>query len=106
MMKNASYFMLKALFVLEIFTFCQDFFGHVKNGFLRKLRLISKFMISETGQRTITIDVLPNISKSKDNQSMNFGQLIEYNIRNNFFKKSYTKWGREASPRLFYKNSK
>ena len=29
---------------------------------------------------------------------MTFGQLIEYNMRNNFLEKSYTKCAREASP--------
>ena len=62
--------------------------------------------MSQIGQQTTTIEVLPNISKSKDNQRMNFGQLIEYNMRNNFLENSYTKWGREASPRPFYENSK
>ena len=37
---------------------------------------------------------------------MRFGQLIEYNIRNEFFEKSYKKPDWEASPRPFYKNSK
>ena len=32
------------------------------------------------------IHILPNISRSKGNQAMKFGQLIEYNNRNNFFK--------------------
>ena len=36
---------------------------------------------------------------------MKFGQWIKYN-RNIFLEKSYTKCGGEASPRLFYKNSK
>ena len=35
---------------------------------------------------------------------MTFGQLIEYNIRNIFLEKSYTKYGRESSPRPFSKN--
>ena len=30
---------------------------------------------------------------------MKFGQLIEYNIRNIFFEKSYTKCGGKTSPR-------
>ena len=30
MIENAFYFMLKALFVLKIFTFCPDFFGHAE----------------------------------------------------------------------------
>ena len=29
---------------------------------------------------------LPNISRSKDNRAMKFGQLIEYYMRNFFFK--------------------
>ena len=48
-------------------------------------------MTSKPGSQTIAIHALPNISKSKDNQTMKFGQLIECNMRNNFFKKSYTK---------------
>ena len=33
---------------------------------------------------------------------MKFGQLIEYNTRNIFLEKSYTKLGGETSPRPFY----
>ena len=58
-------------------------------------------MTSQTGKHTIVIHVLPNISRSKGNQTMKFGQLIEYNMRNIFLKKSYTKCGRETSPRPF-----
>ena len=32
---------------------------------------------------------------------MKFGQLIEYNTRNIFLEKSYSKCGRETSPRPF-----
>ena len=32
---------------------------------------------------------------------MKCGQLIECNMRNNFFEKSYTKFGGETSPRPF-----
>ena len=34
---------------------------------------------------TIIIHVLPNTSRSKDNQTMKSGQLIEYDKRNIFF---------------------
>ena len=47
------------------------------------------------------IHVLANISRSKGNQTMKFGQLIECNMRNIFLEKSYTKCGGETSPRLF-----
>ena len=49
---------VKTLFVLKIFQFLSWLFGHV----------------------------LPNISRSKDNQTMNFGQLKKYSMRNFFFK--------------------
>ena len=38
-------------------------------------------------------------------QTMKFRQLIETNMRNIFLEKLYTKFGGEASPRLFYKKS-
>ena len=45
MMKNDFYFMLKAFFVLELFyIFYPDFLVIKKNGLIRKLWLISKFM--------------------------------------------------------------
>ena len=47
-----------------------------------------------------------NISKSKDNQTMKFGQLIEYNTRNTFLEKSYTKWDGETISKPFSKKSK
>ena len=34
-------------------------------------------MTSQPGQQTITIYILTNISRSKDNQAMKYGQLIE-----------------------------
>ena len=41
--------------------------------------------------QTIIIYILPNISRSKGNQTMKFDQLMEYNMRNIFIGKSYTK---------------
>ena len=41
-------------------------------------------MTSQPGLQTIAIHMLPNISQSKDNQTMKFGQLIERNKRNIF----------------------
>ena len=40
-----------------------------------------------TGQETITIHILPNISKSESNQPMKLGQSIEHRVRNNFSSK-------------------
>ena len=38
---------------------------------MKKLRLFSEFMTSQTGKQVIKIHILPNISRSKDNQTMN-----------------------------------
>ena len=45
-------------------------------------------MMSQTGTQIITTRILPYISRSKDNQAMKFGQLIEHNMRNTFLEKS------------------
>ena len=37
---------------------------------------------------------------------MKFGQLIEYNLKNIFLEKLYTKCGGETIPRPFFKKSK
>ena len=37
---------------------------------------------------------------------MKLGQLTQHSMRHIFLKKSYTKCGREASPRPFYKKLK
>ena len=58
-------------------------------------------MTSQPGKQTILVHILPNISRNKVNQTMKFGQLIEYNMRNIFLEKSYTKYGGETSPRPF-----
>ena len=59
-------------------------------------------MTSQTGQQIITIYILPNISRSKDNQAMEFGHLIKYSVRNNFFFKNHVeKWVGRLVPDLF-----
>ena len=49
--------------------------------------LTSKFMKSQPGLAPIAIHILPNISPNKGNQTIKFGQLIEYNKRNIFLQK-------------------
>ena len=49
---------------------------------------------------------MTNISRSKSNQAIKFGQLIEYNLRNIFLETSYTKCGTETIPRPFLEKSK
>ena len=64
-------------------------------------------MTPQPGLQTIAIHILSNISQSKDNQTMEFGQLIEYNKRNSFLEKLCGKWDRETSSRplfIFWKS--
>ena len=100
MTKNAFYFMLKALFVLEIFRFLSRIFDCVEKRLDKKAKVNFKIVTLQTGQQIITIHILLNISRSKGNQTMKFGQLIEYNVRMIFLEKFYTKCG------PFYKKSK
>ena len=64
-------------------------------------------MTSQRGQRTITIHILPNISRSNCNHSTIFGQIIEYYKINIFLQKSCRKGGRKISsrPLLFYRKA-
>ena len=48
-------------------------------------------MASQPCLETIATHILLNILQSKGNQTMKFGQLIEYNKRNIFLKKLYRK---------------
>ena len=68
---------------------------------MRRLRLISKFMTPQTGQQIIKIHILSDISRSKGNRTVKFGQLIEYNKKNICLEKSYKKCDGEISPRRF-----
>ena len=47
--------------------------------------------MSQTGTKTIAVHILPDISRSKGNQTMKLGQLIEDNMRNIFLQKSCRK---------------
>ena len=58
-------------------------------------------MGKQRGKQTIGIQALLNISGSKGNQTMKFGQLLEYKMRNVFVEISYTKCGGETSQTLF-----
>ena len=69
------------------------FWSFRKHGLIRKTRLISKFMTSQPRKQRIAIHKLPNISRSKGNQKIKFGQLIEHNMRNIFPEKSYEECG-------------
>ena len=54
-------------------------------------------MTSQPGSQTIAIHIRPYISQSKGNQTMKFGQLIEYSKRNINLQKLCRKRSRETS---------
>ena len=49
---------------------------------------------------------MTSFSRSKGNQAMKLGQLIEYNMRNTFLEKPCTKCGGETINKPFSKKSK
>ena len=103
MTKKNVYFVLKAFFVLKIFKFLSRHFGHVeKKSLIRKIRLTSKFITWQPGLQTIPIHIWLNISESKGNQTMKFGQLIEHSKGNNFLQKLSEKRGRVTSSRHLF----
>ena len=57
-------------------------------------------MTLKPGMQAIAIHILFNISRSKDNQTMKFGQLIEYKKTTFFIKKSSRKRSMKISTRL------
>ena len=63
-------------------------------------------MTSQPGKQTVAIQILANISKSKGNQTMKCGKLINCNMMNIFIGTSYTKCDAEAITRPFSKKSK
>ena len=52
-----------------------------------KDKLDLKIMTSQPGLQTIPVHILPNISQSKGNQTMKFGQLTGHNKKNIFLQK-------------------
>ena len=64
-------------------------------------------MTSQPGLQTIPTHILSNISQSKGNQTMKFGQLIEHYKGNIFLQKLCGKWGRVTSsrPRFIFKTA-
>ena len=58
-------------------------------------------MMSSTGKKLITVNILPNISRRKGNQTVKFGQSIEYTVKNIFLQKSCRKEARRLVSGLF-----
>ena len=83
--------MLNALFVLDIFILLSWLFGHAgksmfRNWFHAKIdaKIDFKIFIWQAVQKIIKTYILRSIWRNKCNLAMEFGQLIEYNVRNIF----------------------
>ena len=78
-MKNAFYFILKALLFLRYLNFCPDFFGHVGKRLHEKPNVT--FKIYDATDST-TSNYNSHIARylKKGNQTMKFDQLIELSI--------------------------
>ena len=63
-------------------------------------------MTSQPEKQIIPMQILPNISRSKGNETTKFTQLTECNMRNIFLEKSYIKCGGQTIPKPFSKKIK
>ena len=67
------FFHLKSSFHSEdIYFFVLTFWSCRKNSLARKIRLVSKFILSEPGEKTIAKHILPNTLQNKGIQTMKF----------------------------------
>ena len=64
-------------------------------------------MTSQPGKQAIAMQILPNISRRQGNQTMKFGQLIVYNMKNIFLENLTKRENliKKTVPRHFFKNS-
>ena len=81
--------------------FCLEILVMQKNGFIKKIRLISNIYDLKPKKQIIAMQILLNIPRSMGNQAIKTGQLTEYNMNNIFHGKLFTAFGRETISRCF-----
>ena len=105
--------MIKMLFILfktpfpfrRYLNFCSDFSDHAGKQLDKKTK--AKLKIYPWRQIvTIHIHQYTSISRTKDKQTVKFGPLIEYDLRNFFLEKLHSKCDEETTPRPFSKDLK
>ena len=79
--ENAFYFTLKALSVLKKFKFLSWHFCLCGKQLDRETKVNFKISDATNHEQIIAIYIMPMIF-SKDSQTIKFGQLIEYNMKN------------------------
>ena len=72
-MKNAFYFILKAIFVLKILKFISNIFGHVKKRFDKKAKVNFKIYDVTTRANDDNIHIAQYL-KCKSNKTIKSGQ--------------------------------
>ena len=94
-------FHLKSFFrSKDVYVFVTTFWPCRKNSLI--IRWISKFMTSQPGLKQLQYTYCPISHKVKANQTMKFGQIIEYNKKNSFLQNLYRKWDKKTSFRPLY----
>ena len=101
-MKNVFYFMLKALFVLEMFKFLSWLYGFVKR-LHRKAKINFEIHdITFWTTNNFNTYIVQYLIRTKDNQAMKLGKLIKYNVRNISPHTSRRNGGKEAYSRPLF----
>ena len=59
----------------------------LEDGLIRKPRQASKSKTLQTRLKSFSINIMPDISRSKGNQTIKIGQLIGNNMKNFFLEK-------------------
>ena len=75
-----------------------------KNGLVRKLLLISEFMLTLTGQPMIAIHLLPKTARGKSSQTIKFCQLQNITQEIFFLKNRTQNVVKKLVPDPFIKN--
>ena len=102
-MKNVLSFTLKALLSSRYLIFRHHVLVMQKNDLIRKIRLISKFMMWQAGKQNCNTHIVQNCKK--ENQTTKFGQLIEYSKKNISLVKCYRKCDGDTIARPFCKEN-
>ena len=101
MMKNAFFISPQKILFLIYLIFSPDFLGHVEKRLVWKLKLNSEISDVINWETNTCNHILHNISRNKDNQTMKFGQLREFNM---FFSKNHTQHVVNSVPDPLLKN--
>ena len=99
MVKNAFYFTLKALLVVQKLNFLSWIFGHVeKTAWLEKYDQFQNLWHHDLINKQLQY----NMPQLKGNHTVKFGLSVQHNKRNIFLQKSCRKWGRESTSRPLF----